>query len=87
MWTIGKSTLTNKAGLWKSEDTWNLVTLQPEIFQTSAPKGEFDIISYTSDPLAPSGGGRPATPRHTQGARGSLSYTSNKQGFSQSSKS
>ena len=46
MWTLEKSTLTNKAGLGESEDTWNLVRLQPEIFKTSAPKGESDMISY-----------------------------------------
>ena len=46
MWTFEKSTLINEAGLWKSEDTWNLVTLQPEIFKTNAPNGESDMISY-----------------------------------------
>ena len=40
MWMFEKSTLTNEAGLWNSEDTWNLMPLQPEIFNRTATKGE-----------------------------------------------
>ena len=39
-----KSTLTNEAGFWNSEDTWNLMPLQPEIFNISASKGESDMF-------------------------------------------
>jgi len=37
-WTFAKSTLTNEAGLWKSEETWNLMPLQPELFNISSTK-------------------------------------------------
>ena len=38
--------MSNEADLWKSEDTWNLMPLKPEIFNISAPMGESDMISY-----------------------------------------
>ena len=37
MWKLNRATaaLTNKAGLWKSKDTWNLIPLEKEIFNSS----------------------------------------------------
>ena len=51
-WTFGESILTNEAGLWKSEDTWNLMELQPELFNISAAKGESDMCSYVPNTQA-----------------------------------
>merc|ERR1719464_1273451 len=48
-WTFGESTLTNEAGLWKSEDTWNLMKLQPELFNISAQKkDDCEFIKVTN---------------------------------------
>merc|ERR1719464_2340181 len=47
-WTFGESILTNEAGLWKSEDTWNLMELQPELFNINAAKGnDCEFIEVT----------------------------------------
>ena len=40
---FGNSKLINEAGFWKSNDTWNLMSLQPEIFNSTATKGESDM--------------------------------------------
>ena len=46
MWKLNRATaaLTNKAGLWKSKDTWNLIPLEKEIFHSNDTKGELDTF-------------------------------------------
>ena len=44
MWTLTGPTLTNKAGLWKSDDKWNLIPFKPEIFNSTDDKGELDFF-------------------------------------------
>ena len=44
MWTLTGPTLTNKAGLWKSDYKWNLIPLEPEIFNSTDDKGELDFF-------------------------------------------
>ena len=46
LWTLTGPTLTNKAGLWKSDDKWNLILFEPEIFNTE-DKGELDFFSHS----------------------------------------
>ena len=44
LWTLTGPTLTNKAGLWKSDDKWNLIPFEPEIFNSTDDKGELDFF-------------------------------------------
>ena len=46
MWKLNRATaaLTNKAGLWKSKDTWNLIPLEKEIFLSNDTKGKLDTF-------------------------------------------
>ena len=52
LWTlngVNGSTLTNKAGLWKSKENWNLMPLKKESFNSNDTKGELD--TFHSDRL------------------------------------
>ena len=47
LWTLNGvdgSTLTNKAGLWKSIDNWNLIPLEKDILNSNDTKGELDTF-------------------------------------------
>ena len=47
LWTlngVNGSTLTNKAGLWKSKDKWNLIPLEKDILNSNDTKGELDTF-------------------------------------------
>jgi len=44
MFRITDSKLVSKAGLWKSKDTWNLMPLEREIFNSNDTKGEMNIF-------------------------------------------
>ena len=50
LWTlngVNGSTLTNKAGLWKSRDNWNLIPLEKDILNSNDTKGELEtLIEY-----------------------------------------
>ena len=49
LWTlngVNGSTFTNKAGLWKSKDNWNLIPLE-KILNSNDTKGELEtLIEY-----------------------------------------
>jgi hypothetical protein len=49
LWKLNRATLINKAGLWKSKGTWNLVPLEKEIFNSNDTKGELD--TFLSDKI------------------------------------